>query len=162
MEFKLRQQGFTIVELLIVIVIIGILAAITIIAYNGIQNRANDAAVQSDLTNAMKQAQVFNATEGHYPGTSNEVLSLKLTPTKSAYKDSVNNYAICASNDDFGIAAVSKSGKQFFQSASQPLQTYGQTWTQAMATTCPNVISVTATLPTWGFSAVNKWTSYVQ
>ncbi|MFZ2836491.1 MAG: prepilin-type N-terminal cleavage/methylation domain-containing protein [Candidatus Saccharimonadales bacterium] len=31
-----QQSGFTIVELLIVIVIIGILAAITIVAYNGI------------------------------------------------------------------------------------------------------------------------------
>jgi prepilin-type N-terminal cleavage/methylation domain-containing protein len=35
-----KQIGFTIVELLIVIVVIGILAAITIVAYNGIQERA--------------------------------------------------------------------------------------------------------------------------
>lgn len=35
-----KQTGFTIVELLIVIVIIGILAAITVVAYNGIQERA--------------------------------------------------------------------------------------------------------------------------
>jgi prepilin-type N-terminal cleavage/methylation domain-containing protein len=34
---KQKQRGFTIVELLIVIVVIGILAAITIVAYNGIQ-----------------------------------------------------------------------------------------------------------------------------
>ena len=38
-----RKKGFTIVELLIVIVVIGILAAITIVAYNGIQTRARDA-----------------------------------------------------------------------------------------------------------------------
>jgi prepilin-type N-terminal cleavage/methylation domain-containing protein len=34
------RQGFTIVELLIVVIVIAILAAITIVAYNGITNRA--------------------------------------------------------------------------------------------------------------------------
>ncbi len=41
MTKQTKSRGFTIVELLIVIVIIAILAAITIVAYNGIQNRAN-------------------------------------------------------------------------------------------------------------------------
>jgi len=40
-----KQSGFTIVELLIVVVVIAILAAITIVAYNGIQNRAKSSAV---------------------------------------------------------------------------------------------------------------------
>ncbi len=42
-----KQKGFTIVELLIVIVVIGILAAITIAAFNGIQNRANNTRITS-------------------------------------------------------------------------------------------------------------------
>jgi len=46
---KVRTRGFTIIELLIVIVVIGILAAITILAYNGVQNGARDNAVVSDL-----------------------------------------------------------------------------------------------------------------
>lgn len=41
-----NKNGFTIVELLIVIVVIGILAAITIVAYNGIQNRAQDTKIK--------------------------------------------------------------------------------------------------------------------
>ena len=51
---KAKQKGFTIVELLIVIVVIGILAAITIVAYNGIQSRAKDARLQAALANKMK------------------------------------------------------------------------------------------------------------
>ena len=39
---KQKQSGFTIVELLIVIVVIAILAAITIVSYNGIQNRSKN------------------------------------------------------------------------------------------------------------------------
>lgn len=49
MMFK-KQNGFTIVELLIVIVVIGILAAITVVAFNGIQNRAKVQQVNSDLS----------------------------------------------------------------------------------------------------------------
>ena len=46
---RIAHTAFTIVELLIAIVIIGILAAITLLAYNGIQNRAYDSSVQGDL-----------------------------------------------------------------------------------------------------------------
>jgi prepilin-type N-terminal cleavage/methylation domain-containing protein len=61
------QQGFTIVELLIVIVIIGILAAITIVAYNGIQNRARISAAQSLASQANKKVMAYQASEGSYP-----------------------------------------------------------------------------------------------
>ncbi|MNH58511.1 Type II secretion system protein G precursor [compost metagenome] len=62
-------SGFTIVELLIVIVIIGILAAITIVAYNGIQNRAFNSRVQSDIKNVQKLVENYNAINGSYPST---------------------------------------------------------------------------------------------
>lgn len=55
----MRQKGFTIVELLIVIVVIGILAAITIVAYTGIQQRARVATLQSDLEQAAKQLETY-------------------------------------------------------------------------------------------------------
>ena len=67
-----NRHGFTIVELLIVVVVIAILAAITIVAYNGIQNRAKLSSLQAELTSATKKLEVYKLTPGNndqYPTT---------------------------------------------------------------------------------------------
>jgi prepilin-type N-terminal cleavage/methylation domain-containing protein len=63
-----KQTGFTIVELLIVIVIIGILAAITIVAYNGIQERARQQKIQTDLTAIEKAIVATRISESNVIG----------------------------------------------------------------------------------------------
>lgn len=67
MKISFKQKGFTIVELLIVIVVIGILAAITIVAYNGIQTRAKDATRLSDIQSINKAILAYYAVNGTYP-----------------------------------------------------------------------------------------------
>jgi prepilin-type N-terminal cleavage/methylation domain-containing protein len=62
-----KQTGFTIVELLIVIVVIGILAAITIVAYNGIQNRAKSTRVVSGMNTYVKALAAYTADKSAYP-----------------------------------------------------------------------------------------------
>lgn len=62
-----KNRGFTIVELLIVIVVIGILATITIVAYNGIQVRARDADRASDISTIKKKLEIYYASNGSYP-----------------------------------------------------------------------------------------------
>ncbi len=62
-----KSNGFTIVELLIVVVVIGILAAITIVAFTGISKRAVSASMQSDLSNATNQLKMYNVYHGTYP-----------------------------------------------------------------------------------------------
>ncbi len=55
------QRGFTIVELLIVIVVIAILAAITIVSYNGITARANTSSAQSAASTVIKKVEAYAA-----------------------------------------------------------------------------------------------------
>ena len=71
------QYGFTIVELLIVIVVIGILAAIVIVAFNGVQGQANKSASQSAAGTVEKKAEAYNAEKGSYPVSSANFNSLK-------------------------------------------------------------------------------------
>lgn len=64
---KLKARGFTIVELLVVIVVIGILATITIISYTGITQKANIVTMVSDLASAKKQFALYYTDHGFYP-----------------------------------------------------------------------------------------------
>lgn len=63
-SIRLQRAAFTIVELLIVIVVIGVLAAISVIAYNGLQNRAKSAAIVSDIKQFKKGMLLLAAEQG--------------------------------------------------------------------------------------------------
>mgnify|MGYP000863723167 CR=1 FL=1 len=65
-----KTHGFTIVELLIVIVVIAIIAAITVVAYSGIQSRARDAPRKQDITSLIKAFEVYYSQNGTFPVTS--------------------------------------------------------------------------------------------
>lgn len=122
MKLHKYQQGFTIVELLVVIVVIAILAAISVVAYTGIQNRAHDTAVQSDLSQIHKQLQVAAALE-ELPDPSSDpdadqFNALIDSITTGSY-DSSQEYTIMVvkrgwgDSTDYDIAGISKSGKVF-------------------------------------------------
>lgn len=117
-----KQKGFTIVELLIVIVIIAILATITVVAYTGIQNRANDTAVQTDLANYARKVDEFKAKWSEYPNTQNELDGLEVRASQSSYESSTNNLFYCTRvqsqpPDVFVFAAKAKSGTVFYVSS---------------------------------------------
>ena len=64
---QVKQKGFTIVELLIVIVVIGILAAISIVAYNNVTQKARDDQRISDARNIINAAASYQAENGSWP-----------------------------------------------------------------------------------------------
>ena len=67
MKVNSYQKGFTIVELLIVIVVIGILAAIIIVTYNGIATHARDTRRLDELVGLGKVLEIYHAENGGYP-----------------------------------------------------------------------------------------------
>lgn len=69
---KRNKKGFTIVELLIVVVVIAILAAIAIVSYNGITGRSRAAISKTDLRALAQQMELFIVENGAYPDSSTE------------------------------------------------------------------------------------------
>ena len=61
--------GFTIVELLLVIVVIGILATLTIVAYNGVTAKARDTQMKADLALVYKKMMIEKTTKDAYPSS---------------------------------------------------------------------------------------------
>lgn len=68
-----NSKGFTIVELLIVIVIIGILAALVLNSFRGVQERARDTKRQTDINAQASQLEVYYTDNGGYPVFTGEI-----------------------------------------------------------------------------------------
>lgn len=92
-----RQLGFTIVELLIVIVVIGILAAIVVAAFNGITSSAKETSLKNDLSNAKKALDVDKASRGAYPINSSQLsgVTTAIKINKDLYDTTANNFYYC-------------------------------------------------------------------
>lgn len=62
-----NRNGFTIVELLVTIAVIGILASIMIISYSGIQQRSRDSTRDSDVTQLKIAIEKYHSEKSKYP-----------------------------------------------------------------------------------------------
>ncbi len=63
-----RQHGFTLVELLIVIVVIAILASVSVVAYNSVQKRSKTALIYANATQLAKVVSIYGHEHGNFPG----------------------------------------------------------------------------------------------
>lgn len=159
---KGEGAGFTIIELVVVIVVIGILSAVVIVAYNGVKNRSNDTTVQTDLKSIGTSLKAYKALTGTYPTTSAQLSAMTdsngsvvtaalpkvshggydvMTPS-SGSDPVVRNLLICirsGADPEFGIAALSKSGNIWFFTSNGGLTQSGNAWSGVYGTECPLV-----------------------
>ena len=105
-----NKNGFTIVELLVVIVVIAILAAISLVSYTGISNKAVVSSLQTDLSNNSKKLKMYQADYGSYP-TQLDANYCPLLPVAD-----ITKYCIKFSNGNnyIGYSGINSSSTQTF------------------------------------------------
>jgi prepilin-type N-terminal cleavage/methylation domain-containing protein len=126
-QSKKYQQAFTIVELLIVLVVIGILVTIIVVGYGLVQNNAYDTNLKADLTKFGETVQLKVLDDEIVPpggatsaltGDSTQFPGVVVEPEENAYDGSVANLYYCAGQIDgvsvFAFLARSVSGKVFY------------------------------------------------
>lgn len=132
-KLKHYRSGFTIVELLVVIVIIGVLATITVVSYTGISQKAIAASLQSDVANSAKKLQIFNVENGVYATSIS--CSLPDSSTNLCLKSSGSNiYSYIPDN------STNPSG--FYIEARNGNKCYSITDSSSPVPTCPLTIQI--------------------
>ena len=74
---RVRSGGFTLLELIVVITIIGILASLVVVKVSNVGPRARRTAAQADLQNILKVAEGINAETGRYPETIEDMINAR-------------------------------------------------------------------------------------
>ena len=134
---NINRRGFTILELLIVIVVIVILAAISVVAYTGIQARANDAKRASDIRQVAKLIEIYHAENGVYPSTGGLNVAFADSNCTNANPNKSDNWVPGFSvvlpqsfgprESGYGCYIYASNGTQYILSAWRALETGPQT-----------------------------------
>lgn len=155
MRVEYSKSGFTIVELLIVIVVIAILAAISIISYVGIREKSINVQVASDMKQTATSLELFHEQNGRYPANSAELTRVVRPKQGGSYQVHSNTFTYCYNpdTDRAAIGAVSSTGVAYVASLGGVRQTTG--WGQGtVQNICPTNIGIemsSTSTPRWAW-----------
>ena len=112
-----HASGFSITELIIVIVIIAILATISIVAYMGVTNNAKISSLKNDLTNAKQQLYLYKLDQHVYPSSlDGNYCPFAPTPdTELCLKLSGDNRVVSYVGDNSGFTLIMRNGSVYYQ-----------------------------------------------
>lgn len=118
-----HRYGFTIVELLVVIVVIGILSAVTIVSYSGVNKRAEVASMKSDLNGGKKLISLFQISNGLYPSANNCVNTLN---SEICLKPSSGNEYVYTSSSPYSSyeLMIKRNNIKYYLDDNNELQVY--------------------------------------
>ena len=120
MQVGKNKHGFTIVELLIVIVVIGILAAITIVAFNGVTKRSAVASIQSEL---MQNAKALTAAA--QTSSTGKFSTIEAMPGGSAnLRISADKYKLvtyCTDGNSYALVILANTGDSYYTKDGAPV-----------------------------------------
>lgn len=161
---KNRGQGFSVIEMLIVIVVIAILATLVIISWTGIQQKARVAVAQDDMHAVAQSAEVFRVTYDRAPITASDFSAiLQQARVYDSTRTPAKSYAICADANGYAFVAwnpvvqgykngdllylyASSSGQQIYQLTNSSLSANDQ-----LGKICTQVYS-TAVFDSWTYN----------
>jgi type IV pilus assembly protein PilA len=155
-----REEGFTLIELMVVVLIIAILIAIAIPTFLGARARAQDRAAQSSLRNTVTAAKAIFTDKEDYADASVTALqagepTLSYQAAASTDQNTVSVSEGTAVSTVFYAAVLSKSGTCWYvRDAIDPNVVPGTTW--AMDSTTPTCTGAAARTAAASFTAANK------
>ena len=158
------DNGFTLIELIIVVVIIAVLGAIAVPLYNNFQDSARDAAVQEDLRVFKDLRDSYTLVEGYF-SPSAYMTDLNFQPSLVSYEteDTDHNLVYChntGDNEHWGMLALSKSGNAFYVSSTERVTKLGQSGGERTSRPTSAESSMRTLLPT-SVAMPERWTAGV-